>query len=266
LAVAFMLNLRYRETRGDAGSNQQQIIHTIDAGLRPKNAPGLPVCGGYAGSRREQRDLMAARSGVVFGYASDPETGDPLYAYKPSLMGAPWQFRLAADALEWRVGTRSDRVPYGRMRRLRLSFRPAAMQGRRFVAEIWPMGGPKLTVASSSWKGIAEREPLDAGYLTFVTELHRRMAAAGTRAAFVRGAPPLLYWPVLAATVAAALAMVGLTVEALRSGVIAGALFVAAFLAVFVWQMGGFCRHNRPGTYRPDVLPAGVLPASGLPG
>jgi hypothetical protein len=42
--------------------------------------------------------------------------------------------------------------------------------------------------------------------------------------------------------------------------VIAGALFVVAFLAVFLWQMGGFLRGNRPGTYRLDALPADVLP------
>jgi hypothetical protein len=199
-------------------------------------------------------------AGVRFGYAVDPETGEPLYAYKPSFTGAPWQFRLSPDALEWRVGLRGDRVAYGRIRRLRLSFRPAAMQGRRYVAEIWPPSGPKLTIASSSWKGMAEQERLDEGYLTFVTELHKRIAAAGTRASFERGAPALLYWPALALSIAAALAMVALAIEAVRAGTLAGALFVAAFLGLFGWQMGGFFRANRPGIYRPNAPPPDVLP------
>jgi hypothetical protein len=203
-------------------------------------------------------------SGVRYGYATDRDTGEPLYAYKPSFTGAPWQFRLGPEALEWHVGVRGDRIPYGRIRRLRLSFRPAAMQGRRYVAEIWPASGPKLTIASSSWKGMAEQERLDAGYATFVTELHRRIAAAGTRASFERGTPALLYWPSLALSAAAALAMGALAVEGLRTGALVGALFVAAFVALFLWQMGGFFRANRPGTYRPDALPADVLPAESL--
>jgi hypothetical protein len=203
---------------------------------------------------------MASRSGVRFGYSTDPETGEPLYAYKPSLTGAPWQFRLGPEALEWRVGARAGRIAYGRIRRLRLSFRPGAMPRRRYLAEIWPAAGPKVTIASASWRGIAEREALDGGYGTFVSDLHRRIAAAGSNASFERGAPTLLYWPTLVLSAAAAMAMGGLTIEALRTGVLAGALFVAAFLALFLWQMSDFFRRNRPGTYRPDALPAGVLP------
>jgi hypothetical protein len=201
-------------------------------------------------------------SGVRFGYATDPDSGEPLYAYKPSFTGAPWQFRLRPDALEWRVGVRGDCVAYRDIRRLRLAFRPAAMLGRRYVAEIWPPSGPKLTIASLSWKGLAEQERLDAGYLAFVAELHRRLAAAGSRASFERGAPVLLYWPALALSAAAALAMGALTIEALRAGTLTGTLFIAAFLALFAWQMGGFFGANRPGTYRPDSPPAAVLPTS----
>jgi hypothetical protein len=202
-------------------------------------------------------------AGVRFGYATDPDTGEPLYAYRPSLTSGPRQFRLGPEALEWHAGVRGDRIPYGRIRRVRLSFRPTTMQGRRYIAEIWPASGAKLTIASSSWKGMADQERLDAGYAAFVAELHRRLAAAGTRASFERGAPALLYWPSLAFGIAAALAMGALTVEALRTRALAGALFVAAFLALFVWQLGGFFRGNRPGTYRPDALPGEVLPDGG---
>lgn len=199
-------------------------------------------------------------AGTRFGYATDPSTGEPLYAYKPSLASAPWQFRLGPDALEWRLGARADRLAYGHIRRLRLSFRPAGIGSRRYIAEIWPASGPKLTIASMSLKGIAERERLDAGYAAFVAELNRRVGAAGARASFERGVAPLLYWPALALSAAAALAMAALAVEAMRAGVLAGALFVVAFLALFLWQMSDFFRRNRPGTYRPDALPADVLP------
>jgi hypothetical protein len=39
-----------------------------------------------------------------------------------------------------------------------------------------------------------------------------------------------------------------------------GAAFVAAFLALFMWQAGNLFRRNRPGTFRPDAVPPLVLP------
>ena len=61
-------------------------------------------------------------------------------------------FRLAPDALEWEVGFRTGRVRYGDIKRVRLSFRPMTLQNHRFIAELWPSNGPKLTIASSSWR------------------------------------------------------------------------------------------------------------------
>ena len=83
--------------------------------------------------------------------------GDPAYLYPPSLMGAAWEFRLRPDALEWRMGRHHGRAPYAGVVRVRLSFRPQTMQARRFVTEVWPAGGPKLTIASTSWRGMLEQ-------------------------------------------------------------------------------------------------------------
>ena len=192
---------------------------------------------------------------------SSPAPRDELhYAYKPSLASLPFEFHLAPDALQWRMGGRSDRIPYGRIRRVRLSYRPLTLQTYRFLAEIWPAEGRPLSIASSSWKTIAEQERLDGAYVAFITELHRRMQAARTSAVFETGSPPLIYWPGVAVLVLASLAMAALIVEALRSGQLAGALFVGVFLAAFLWWGGSYFRRNRPGTYRPDALPAEVLP------
>jgi hypothetical protein len=184
----------------------------------------------------------------------------PVYAYKPSLLGAPFEFHLASDALEWSKGARSGRTPYDRIRRIRLSFRPATMQNYRFLAEIWPDNGPKLQIASTSWRSVVEQERLDGPYRTFLSELNRRVGAAGGTPLLQTGSPSFLYWPGLAIFVAVALAVAALIVRALQTQAWSGAAFVAAFLALFLWQAGGFFRRNRPGTYRPDAVPAEVLP------
>ncbi|MGZ3320193.1 MAG: hypothetical protein ACXU9C_04340, partial [Xanthobacteraceae bacterium] len=107
----------------------------------------------------------------------DP-AADPVYIHKPSLMGAPWELRLRPEALEWRTGRHEGRIPYARVTRVRLSFRPVTMQTRRFLAEVWSAGGPRLSIASTSWRSMVEQEAQDQAYGAFMRELHRRIAAA----------------------------------------------------------------------------------------
>ena len=192
--------------------------------------------------------------------AAEDADGDPVYVYKPSLVGAPLEFRLAPDAFEWRKGRHAGRTPYDGIRRIRLSFRPATMQNHRFLAEVWPADGPKLQIASTSWRSIMEQERLDAAYTAFLTELHRRVGAAGGAPLLQTGSPALLYWPGVVIFAGVLLALAGLIVRALQSQAWSGGAFVAAFLALFLWQAGGFFRRNRPGTYRADAVPAQVLP------
>jgi hypothetical protein len=191
---------------------------------------------------------------------SSKGASDILYAYKPSLMGAPFEFRLTSDALEWRRGASTGRAPYGHIRRIRLGFRPMTMQNYRFLTEIWTAGGPKLQIASTSWKSFVEHERFDAAYRAFVTELCRRTGAAGGQALFQTGSPPILYWLGLLVFAGASLALAALIVRALQVDAWSGAAFIAAFLAFFLWQAGAFFHRNRPGIFPPNAVPEAVLP------
>jgi hypothetical protein len=186
--------------------------------------------------------------------------GDPSYAYKSSLMGAPFEFHLAPDTLEWRKGPSEGRTPYDRIRRIRLSYRPMTMQNYRFFTEIWTVDGPKLQIASTSWKSIVEHQRLDAAYRDFVIELARRIGASGGQTLFQIGSPPYLFWPGAVVLVGAGLALLGLVGRALLEAAWGGAAFIAAFLAFFLWQAGAFFYRNRPGVFRPDEVPPQVLP------
>src|SRR5262249_26003344 len=122
----------------------------------------LARCGAFRADRRRRRDRRHADLDVGLPAASprrqarnragaaavttarrDPGLEDPGSAYKPSLMGASWEFRLRPDALEWHAGGRGGRIPYGTITRVRLSFRPVTMQTRRFVTEIWSPGAAR---------------------------------------------------------------------------------------------------------------------------
>ena len=185
----------------------------------------------------------------------------PTYSYKPSLFGAVRKFRLAPDAIEWECGAGTGRIDYCEVRRVRLSFRPVTMQTYRFLTEVWGASGPKIEIASSSWRSMVEQERHDAAYSTFIGELHRRLAVQPT-ASFQTGTPVLLYWPGLVVFTVVVLALVALVIRALQVEAWAAAMMIGGFLALMLWQAGTFFRRNRPRVYRPQSPPADLLPSS----
>jgi hypothetical protein len=182
------------------------------------------------------------------------------YAYKPGRLAAVWQFALAPDAIEWEAGARRGRLPYGDIRRIRLSFQPRSMQTHRFVAEIWPARGARLRLASSSPRGMAEYEAHDAAYSAFLGELHRRLASARSPASFEGGLGPLRYWPGVAIFAAVCLMLAALIVQALSSANRPATLLLGALLAIVLWQGGTFFQKNRPRRYRGEMPPRDLLP------
>ena len=187
-------------------------------------------------------------------------SGELSYSYKASSFGAPSEFKLKPEGIEFSAGQRSGLLRYIKIERVRLSFRPVTMQSYRFQAEIWSKDFPKIQIASTSWRGIVEQTRQDEAYTAFIVELHRRIAAAHAPVQFSTGMPGIIYWLGLAVFVAVALGLAALAVRALRLNEWAGAAVVGGFLALFLWQLGNFFRRNRPGTYRPESVPGIVLP------
>ncbi len=182
------------------------------------------------------------------------------YAYRPSLLGAPWEFRLTGNGIDWAAGSRSGHIAFRDIRRVRLSYKPASMQSHRFKTEVWAAGAPKLEILSSSWKSLVEQERLDRPYATFILELHRRIALAAPPARFEQGGTPVTYWPGLVVFVGVSLGLAALVARAMQASAWGGAAFVATFLVLFLWQGGNFFRRNCPGIYRPEAPPAELLP------
>jgi hypothetical protein len=128
------------------------------------------------------------------------------------------------------------------------------MQTRRFVTEIWPVDGPRLVIASSSWKSIVEQEGRDQAYGAFIRELHRRIAASGARVTFEAGSPPILYWLGLAVFVIVTLGLAVLTVRR-QSGAWAAAAIIGGMPA---------CSYGRAAIISPQ--PSGQLSPGGAAG
>ncbi|MCA1375098.1 MULTISPECIES: hypothetical protein [unclassified Bradyrhizobium] len=182
------------------------------------------------------------------------------YAYKASLIGSAHRFELTEQGLSWHIAGRSGLWRYDEISAIRLSFRPVSMQQHRFRADISRTGGGRIAILSTSWQTAALMAPQDNGFRDFLIELHARMAKAGSRAELTAGLGRKTYAAVLAFLAVLAVAMAGLLIRALRTGELAGVLFILGFAALFAWQVGGFVRRNRPQSYSFDRVPKALLP------
>jgi hypothetical protein len=182
------------------------------------------------------------------------------YAYKASLIGAAHQFELTEQGLSWRVAGRSGLWPYADVAAVRLSYRPVSMQSRRFRADIENAAGARVVILSTSWQTAALMAPQDQDYRAFISQLHARMAGAGSRALLLGGLGPGTYAAAVICVTLVGVAMAGLFVRSIATGEWAGALFLVGFSALFAWQVGGFITRNRPLAYTFDHLPKVLLP------
>ncbi len=187
---------------------------------------------------------------------------EPTYSFRSSAVGSTHVFRLGPDALHWQVGRREGRIPYSGIARMRLSYRPMTMQSHRFLAEVWSDAAPKLSLASTSWRSIMEQQPQDEAFSDFVRRLSERVAASSRAAEFRTGSPAPIYWLGTVLFAGMLIALPALIVRAIATGATAGALFIAAFLALFIWQLGRFFWRNQPGRYDPFDIPPRVLPGA----
>ena len=190
----------------------------------------------------------------------DETASNVCYAYKASLIGAAHRFELTGDGLSWQVGGKSGVWAYADIAAIRLSYRPVSMQSRRFRADIESANRQRITVLSTSWQTVALMAPQDRDYRAFVTQLHRRMKAAGSTATLIGGVGPKTYAAGIVLLALVGIAISGLFIRAIATGEFSGALFLVGFAALFTWQIGGFVARNRPRTYTFDHLPAALLP------
>jgi hypothetical protein len=193
--------------------------------------------------------------------AMSDEAADDGYSYRPSLRSAVWSFTLAADALRWSRGRYSGAIRYHDIERLRLSYRPMTLQTARYQLEIWAPQAPRLVLLSSTCRSFVEMQSQAPAYRAFVAALHQRIAAAGGEPRCDTGIAPPLYWAGVVILGGTALALLLLALRAIGAGAWGGAAFLAAFLAVFGWQVGTFLKRNRPGRYDLTALPQRLMPA-----
>ncbi|QUS42502.1 hypothetical protein RPMA_20715 [Tardiphaga alba] len=188
------------------------------------------------------------------GEASDGRT----YFYRASLMGPAYQFELTDEGLVWKIGRRSGVWPYADIASVRLSYRPMAMQRKRYSADLQNREGRRLKLFSTSKQTAALMEP-QFGYPAFMITLHERLAAAGSAVTLRAGIKPWTFNVLSAALALVGLAMAALLIRALYVGEFAGVIFIVLLSALFGWQGWDFLSRNRPRSYTFDDVPKDLL-------
>ena len=188
------------------------------------------------------------------------DTGAPVYRFRPSMIGSALELRLTPDFLVWTMGNSSGRIAYPMIVRMRLGYRPSGFSTRRYVAELWPRGGTRIAIYSTSPRNIFDIEDHGADYRAFVRELSRRIAAARADCCFETGYPAWRWWPMAAIGAVTLGAVVYVGVQAVVAKERAAAAMIAAFGALFFWQIAMVILRNRPGNFAPDAIPENVLP------
>lgn len=188
------------------------------------------------------------------------DTGPVRYSYKPSLVGAPYDFELTEQGLSYRAGFRTDEWPYRDISEIRLTYRPVSMLAHRFRADIRNRAGKKLTVISATWSSIVTLSPQNDAYCAFMRELLRRVAVEGGQVACYAGMQPAVFAASVATLSLVMIALAGLLIRALSTEAYPAALFMLGFAAWFGWYIGGWLSRNKPGSYEPSSPPARLLP------
>jgi len=188
------------------------------------------------------------------GEASDGKT----YFYRASLMGPAYRFELTDEGIVWTIGRRSGLWPYADVTSVRLSYRPMAMQRKRYSAELRNRAGKRLKMFSTTKQTAALMEP-QFGYPAFIATLHEKLAAAGSTATLSAGIKPLTFNVLATALALLGVAMAALLIRALITGEFAGVVFIVLLSALFGWQGWDFLRRNRPRSYTFDHVPKDLL-------
>lgn len=182
------------------------------------------------------------------------------YAYKPSLAGTAYAFRLTEEGLSFQAGFRTGLWRYCDIASVRLTYRPVSMLAHRFRADITNRQGQRLRIVSASWSGIVTLAPQNDAYRAFIQALHAALVRSGAHPSFVAGLNPIAFAIGMLMTGALAIAMLGLLIRAVGIGNYVAALFLAGFAGWYGWHMGGWLLRNKPRIYAPDNIPPSLLP------
>lgn len=186
----------------------------------------------------------------------------PTYRVRTDAFSKPVTYRIENDELVLEPeGGAAERIPLSQVTDVHLMAAPTRAASERYLCTLRTAGGRKLVLTNTHYKGFANLEDQSAEFRPFVEALHEGIGRAAPAATGRVGSSPIGYalalffgWGFLVAL--AALLIVFWDELQGRTAVKA---IVALFLVFGMWR---YTVNNKPRTYSPGSLPAGILPGS----
>jgi hypothetical protein len=185
----------------------------------------------------------------------------PPYVLRANAFVARRTYRLTDDALTWEEdGKPLDGVFLDQIAAVRLAYAPTRAATRRFRTRVILKAGGMVELCNLSYRGFADFEDQSAAYVTFVTELHRRLAEKGRDVHYHAGNTPAGYVGNLLVTIVPFAALAAVLLLLPLTAVPAIAIVKLIIIAAFIPALVRYLRRARPTTYTPDAIPPGMLP------
>ena len=156
---------------------------------------------------------------------------------------------------------KSERRDIGDIREIKLTYAPSRTRHRRYQMKVLWKAAPMNIVLNESYESVASFSHDDAGYRSFVEDLHAALAEIGSKARFRSGST----WPAYLGMGAFLLTVFGFLAFVmplmLKGYGSSGNWFRLLLIAVLLPTLALYFYRNRPASYDPANLPQDVLPA-----
>jgi hypothetical protein len=169
-------------------------------------------------------------------------------------------FVLEDDHVAITQGSRSGNFPYRDIVLVRLLYKPRNTTNEGYQAKIYRRDRKTAALTNLSWKSLVDLERQDEDYSRFISALIGRIVAANPAVVLEAGMPRLLHSLTMAAGVIAVLALIVVSVQAVRNGSLPVALLTGALTLYLGWWARRYLGSNRPRRFSPAGIPSDVMP------
>ena len=166
---------------------------------------------------------------------------------------------LTPKALQWHDDKgASGEIELSKVKEVRLRFEPSRAETRRFAMHI--NAGTTTTITNINYRGVMDFEARSDEFRNFVIAFHKALASTNPSVIYHQGSTTGAY----IGNVLLSLFVFGIIIFAFFFFLFAGVVWVALVKLVIILALIPtlirFLKRNRPGTYRPDDIPAELLP------
>ncbi len=181
------------------------------------------------------------------------------YEYRQHAFLPLTTYRLEPDALTWTSEKGQGRIPYRKIDEFNLSYEPTNWASRRYRTRI-KGNDLKVDLINLNYRGIADFEPLNAEYRSFISELIERVSQYAPQTPIQGGNTLFAYRMYQLIALLAAIVLIGVAVLFYTMDMPEFIALKLLLIAVYLPVLKRYLERNRPQILDPGAIPSYLLP------